>query len=133
MCVTVRFQGTKNKGGHGHLDIPVSYDGHVCNLPVKILWSFKNAVAFDNSVYILMAKWHVRVSKQSGKQANRLILWGVRSTTNKKNLFIFDLFCSKKLEKYDLIRHKVSKIHSHLDLKSLSFSTDSTNVLLPTP
>ena len=54
MCVTVRFQGTKNKGGHGHLDIPVSYDGHVCNLPVKLLWSFKNAVAFDNSVYILI-------------------------------------------------------------------------------
>ena len=31
----------------------MSYDGHVCNLPVKILWSFKNAVAFDNTVYIL--------------------------------------------------------------------------------
>ncbi len=82
---------------------------------------------------VTVAKWHVRVSKQSCKQANRLILWGVRSTTNKKKLFIFDLFCSKKLEKYDSIRHKVSKIHSHLDLKSLSFFTDSTNVLLPTP
>jgi hypothetical protein len=30
-----------------------SYDGHVCNLPVKILWSFNNTVAFDNSVFIL--------------------------------------------------------------------------------
>jgi hypothetical protein len=27
-----------------------------------------------------VAKWHVRVSKQSCKQANRLILWGVRTT-----------------------------------------------------
>ena len=30
-----------------------SYDDHVCNLPVKILWSFKNTVAFDNVVFIL--------------------------------------------------------------------------------
>jgi cytohesin len=28
---------------------------------------------------------------------------------------------------------KCLNIHSHLDLKSLSFSTESTNVLLPTP
>jgi hypothetical protein len=28
----------------------------------------------------LLAKWHVRVSKQSCKQANHLILWGVRTT-----------------------------------------------------
>jgi hypothetical protein len=33
---------------------------------------------------------------------------------------------TKNLKKYDLTRPKVSKIHSHLDLKSLSFSTEST-------
>ena len=32
------------------------------------------------------AKWHVRVSKQSCKQANRLILWGVGGAPQKKNL-----------------------------------------------
>jgi hypothetical protein len=37
------------------------------------------------------AKCHVRVSKQSCKQANHLILWGVRSTT-KKIFSIFSLF-----------------------------------------
>ena len=30
-----------------------SYDDHVCNLPVKILWSFNNTIAFDNTVFIL--------------------------------------------------------------------------------
>ena len=34
-------------------EIPASYDDHVCNLPVKILWPFKNTVAFDNAVFIL--------------------------------------------------------------------------------
>jgi hypothetical protein len=30
-----------------------SCDGQVCNLPVKILWSFNNTVVFDNTVFIL--------------------------------------------------------------------------------
>ena len=42
------------------------------------------------------AKCHVRVSKQSCKQANRLILWGVRSTTKKKILDFFYFFSPKK-------------------------------------
>jgi hypothetical protein len=54
------------------------------------------------------AKWHVRVSKQSCKQANRLILWGV-GAPQKKILDFFLFFFSKKLEKNDLTRPKVSK------------------------
>ncbi len=42
-----------------------------------------------NGPEFLMAKCHVRVSKQSCKQANRLILWGFRSTTKKKSRFFF--------------------------------------------
>ncbi len=42
------------------------------------------------------AKCHVRVSKQSCKQANLLILWGVRSTTKKNRFFIF--FLQKNLK-----------------------------------
>jgi hypothetical protein len=57
----------------------------------------------------MLAKCHVRVSKQSCKQANRLILWGVRSTTKKNSRFIFIFFSSKKLGKYDLTRPKMSK------------------------
>ena len=33
------------------------------------------------------SKWHVRVSKQSFKQANRLILWGVGSPEHQDILF----------------------------------------------
>ncbi len=44
------------------------------------------------------AKWHVRVSKQSCKQANRLILWGVRSTTKKKTRFFYLFFSKKNLK-----------------------------------
>jgi hypothetical protein len=55
------------------------------------------------------AKCHVRVSKQSCKQANRLILWGVRSTTKKKLSIFFYFVSPKKLEKYDFTRPKVSK------------------------
>jgi hypothetical protein len=50
-----------------------------------------------------MAKWHVRVSQQSCKQANRLILWGVGGAPQKK-ILIFLFFSPKKLEKYDLTR-----------------------------
>jgi hypothetical protein len=78
----------------------------------------------------LRAKWHVRVSKQSCKQGNRLILWGVWAPRH----FFFDFFSifffSKKLE---TTWFKCLHIHLHLDLKSLSFSTESTNVMLPTP
>jgi hypothetical protein len=55
------------------------------------------------------AKCHVRVSKQSCKQENRLILWGVRSTTKKKFSIFFYFFSPKKLEKYALTRPKMSK------------------------
>jgi hypothetical protein len=55
------------------------------------------------------AKWHVRVSKQSCKQANRLILWGVGGAHTKKNSRFFLFFSPKKLEKYDLTRPKMSK------------------------
>jgi hypothetical protein len=58
----------------------------------------------------IRAKWHVRVSKQSCKQANRLILWGVGGAPYKKKFSIFFIFFSpKKLEKYDLTRPKMSK------------------------
>ena len=55
------------------------------------------------------AKWHVRVSKQSCKQANRLILWGVGGEPQKKKSGFFYFFFPKKLEKYDLTRPKMSK------------------------
>jgi hypothetical protein len=55
------------------------------------------------------AKWHVRVSKQSCKQANRLILWGVGGAPQKKNRFFLFFFPQKNLKKYDLTRPKVSK------------------------
>ncbi len=55
------------------------------------------------------AKWHVRVSKQSCKQANGLILWGVGGEPQKKNLDFYYFFFPKKLEKYDLTRPKMSK------------------------
>jgi hypothetical protein len=42
------------------------------------------------------AKWHVRVSKQSCKQANRLILWGVGGAPPKKNSRFFYFFFPKK-------------------------------------
>jgi hypothetical protein len=35
------------------LEMTVSYDDQLCNLPVKILWSFNNTVAIDNTVFIL--------------------------------------------------------------------------------
>ena len=56
------------------------------------------------------AKWHVRVSKQSCKQANRLILWGVGGAPQKKNsrFFLF-FFLQKNLKKFDLTRPKISK------------------------
>jgi hypothetical protein len=75
-----------------------------------------------------VAKWHVRVSKQSCKQGNRLILWGVCVPRH-----FFVRFFSRFFFSYDLTDRKCLNIHSHLDLKSLSFSTESTNVLLPTP
>ena len=37
------------------------------------------------------AKWHVRIDKQSCKQANRLILWGVGGAPQKKKFSIFYL------------------------------------------
>jgi hypothetical protein len=44
------------------------------------------------------AKWHVRVSKQSCKQANRLIVWGVSSTTKKNSRFFLFFFLQKNLK-----------------------------------
>ncbi len=41
-------------------------------------------------------KWHVRVSKESCKQANRLILWGVGGAPPKKKSRFFLFFFSKK-------------------------------------
>ncbi len=35
------------------MEIPASYDDHVCNLSVKILWPFNNTVVFHNVVFIL--------------------------------------------------------------------------------
>jgi hypothetical protein len=54
----------------------------------------------------MRAKWHVRVSKQSCKQENHLILWGRWST---KTFFprFFHFFPFKKLEKHDLTRPSV--------------------------
>ncbi len=54
----------------------------------------------------------------------------ITSSSSTKTFFspIF-LNISKNLEKYDLTKPKVSNIHSHLDLKSLSFSTESTKLL----
>ena len=49
-------------------------------------------------VVCLLAKWHVRVSKQSCKQANRLILWGVGGEPQKKNWIFFYFFFPKNLE-----------------------------------
>jgi hypothetical protein len=70
------------------------------------------------------AKWHVRVSKQPCKQGNRLILWA------SEHHFFSIFFLKKTWKKYDLTDPKcLNNIHSHLDLKSLSFSTESTNVL----
>jgi hypothetical protein len=48
----------------------------------------------------VLAKCHVRVSKQSCKQANRLILWG-RPEHHQKKISIFFILFFKKLEKYD--------------------------------
>ena len=59
------------------------------------------------SILYLETKWHVRVRKESCKQANHLILWGRWST---KIIFFLDFsFFLKKLKKYDLTRPKVSK------------------------
>ncbi len=44
----------------------------------------------------MWAKWHVRVSKKSCKQANRLILWGVGGAPQKKNSRFFYFFFSKQ-------------------------------------
>ncbi len=44
------------------------------------------------------AKWHVRVSKQSCKQAKRLIFWGFRRTTKKNYLFFLFFFLQKNLK-----------------------------------
>ena len=53
------------------------------------------------------AKVHVRVNRQSWKQASHQILWGRGRTKT----FFFNFFVFKKLEnlKYDLVRPKVPK------------------------
>jgi hypothetical protein len=55
-----------------------------------------------------VTKWHVRVNKQSCKQENHLILWGVGAPRHFFSRF-FDLFSPKNLKKYYLTRPKVSK------------------------
>jgi hypothetical protein len=84
-----------------------------------------------------MAKSHVRVSKQSCKQGNRLILRGVWAPRHFFSRFFFNFFLAsfsqKTWKNMISLDRKCLNIHSHLDLKSLSFSTESTNVLLPTP
>jgi hypothetical protein len=57
----------------------------------------------------LLDEYHVRVSKQSCKQANHLILWGRWSTKMFFFLDFFHFFLKKNLEKYDLTRPKVPK------------------------
>jgi hypothetical protein len=49
----------------------------------------------DRPSVLQQAKWHVRVSKQSCKQGNRLILWGVCTPRH----FIFSIFFSKFFQK----------------------------------
>ncbi len=55
-----------------------------------------------NELFVVVgveAKWHVRVSEQSCKQANRLILWGVGGAPPKKNLdFFYFFFLQKNLK-----------------------------------
>ncbi len=78
-----------------------------------------------------LTEYHVRVRKQSCKQANRLILWGRWIT----KIFVSSRFCfllKKTWINMIELDPKCLNIHSHRDLKSLSFSTDSGNVLLPT-
>jgi hypothetical protein len=55
----------------------------------------------------LQGKWHVRVNKQSCKQANHLILWA--SKHQKKKSRFFSISFLQKLDKYGLTRPKVSK------------------------
>jgi hypothetical protein len=79
-----------------------------------------------------------RLSDTSGlvtNPANREITSSSGRLSTKTFFFLdfFSIFFSKNLEKYDLTDPKCLNVHSHLDLKSLSFSTESTNVLLPTP
>jgi hypothetical protein len=57
-----------------------------------------------------------------------------------QDIFFFDFFqfflaafSQKTFKNMISLDRKCLNIHSHLDLKSLSFSTESTNVLLPTP
>ena len=82
-------------------------DGWVCDLETIGVPSILRVVR--NAAALVRAKWHVRVSKQSCKQANCLILWGCSST---KIFFPLDFYLfdfSKNLKKYDLTRPKVPK------------------------
>ena len=53
VCKFMVPEDQEKKRIHPVSETPASYDDHVCNLPVKVLWSFKNTVAFDNAVFIL--------------------------------------------------------------------------------
>ncbi len=77
---------------HFVVDIPMS---------ARVYPSCRNVIAVLIAITFgqeLLAECHVRVSKQSCKQANRLILWGVRSTTKKKISILLFYFLQKKLK-----------------------------------
>jgi hypothetical protein len=102
----------------------------MCHREVQNQWSRRQTVVFvyrqDDvildlhvprvhfpTVGVILAKSHVRVRKQSCKQGNRLILWGVRAPRHFFFLdffsIFFSFFFSKNLKKYDFTRPKVSK------------------------
>ncbi len=64
---------------------------------------------------------------------NHLIFWGVGAPRHFFPSIFFNFFSQKSWKNMIYLDPKCLNIHSHLDLKSLSFSTESTNVLLPTP
>ena len=80
--------------------------------------------------------WLSGTSGLASNPANREIASSSGASEHQDIFFsdFFSIFFLKKTWKNMIeLDPKCLNIHSHLDLKSLSFSTESTNVLLPTP
>ena len=94
---------------HLCLILLVRLGGYIVNLSDFYSYRLIGKLTVSLQLQEFKANWHVRVSKQSCKQANRLILWGVGGAPEKKNLDFFIFFPEKNLKKYDLTRPEVSK------------------------
>ncbi len=137
LCSISHISLFNSPGLHNHCE-----NSHNSASGVRVRQFQRGMARLQDHVQVRQATLHFGLSVMSGLARNPAIREIASSSgeSEHQDIFFFDFssiffscIFSKNLKNMISLDRKCLNIHSHLDLKSLSFSTESTNVLLPTP